>query len=59
MHTLAIEKEEALAIEVTDTWMTPIYQFLTEDELPVDDLAAKQVVRKSSRYALINGWLYK
>lgn len=50
-----IEIEEALPIDVVDTWMTLVYKFLTENELPTNELAAKQVIRKFSKYALING----
>nr|AAU89386.1 wound-induced protein kinase [Manihot esculenta] len=38
--------------------MTPVYKFLTRDDLPVDELSAKKVIRKPSKYALIDGWLY-
>lgn len=59
LHNLVSEEEESLPIEIANTWMTLIYKFLTEDEIPADSLAAKQVIRKFSRYALINGWLYR
>lgn len=39
--------------------MTLVYRFITEDELPTDELSAKQLIRRSSRYVLINGWLYR
>ncbi|GJU86593.1 reverse transcriptase domain-containing protein [Tanacetum coccineum] len=45
--------------EEGDTWMTPIFEYLTEETLPVDVKKAKAVRRKSQRFAVINGTLYK
>lgn len=59
LHTLATSKEETLPIEEVESWMTLVYKFLMEYEFSIDELMAKQVIRKSSRFALINGWLYK
>lgn len=39
--------------------MMSLYKFLMEDELPTDELLAKQVIRRLSKYALIYCWLYK
>lgn len=39
--------------------MTPMYRFLMEDELSIYELSAKQVMRRSSKYAIIYGWLYR
>lgn len=58
LHTPTTNVVEVLSIKVANMWMTLVYKFLTEDELPIEDLATKQIIRKSSRYALINGWLY-
>ncbi|GJS83087.1 reverse transcriptase domain-containing protein [Tanacetum coccineum] len=42
-----------------DTWMTPIYKYLTEETLPAEVSKARAVRRKSQRFAVINGVLYK
>lgn len=39
--------------------MTLVYRFLMEDELPTNELMAKQIIRKSCRYAPINDSLYR
>ncbi|GKA99411.1 reverse transcriptase domain-containing protein [Tanacetum coccineum] len=45
--------------EEGDTWMTPIFEYLTEETLPADVKRARAVRRKSQRFAIINGTLYK
>ncbi|GJW07838.1 reverse transcriptase domain-containing protein [Tanacetum coccineum] len=57
----SINEEELLAVveEEGDTWMTPIYNYLTQETLPVEKEKARGVRRKSRRYAVINGVLYK
>ncbi|GJW90393.1 reverse transcriptase domain-containing protein [Tanacetum coccineum] len=41
-----------------DTWMTLIYEYLTEETLPADVNKARAVRRKSQRFAVINGVIY-
>ncbi|GKF34166.1 hypothetical protein Tco_0107366 [Tanacetum coccineum] len=53
MEILAVVEEEG------DTWMTPILEYLMEETLPVDVKKARAVRRKSRRFAVINGILYK
>ncbi|GJW08421.1 reverse transcriptase domain-containing protein [Tanacetum coccineum] len=48
-----LEKEEG------DTWMTPIYKYLTEETLPAEVNKARAVRQKSQRFAVVNGVLYK
>ncbi|GKA81878.1 reverse transcriptase domain-containing protein [Tanacetum coccineum] len=57
----SIREVEILAVveEEEDTWMTPIFEFLTEETLPADVKQARAVRRKSQRFAVINGILYK
>ncbi|GJX44166.1 reverse transcriptase domain-containing protein [Tanacetum coccineum] len=57
----SINEAELLAIveEEGDTWMTPIYEYLTEETLPTEKEKARVVRRKLRRYAVINGVLYK
>ncbi|GKA96209.1 reverse transcriptase domain-containing protein [Tanacetum coccineum] len=42
-----------------NTWMTPIYEYLTKETLPAEVNKARAVQRKSQRFAVINGVLYK
>ncbi|GJS93903.1 reverse transcriptase domain-containing protein [Tanacetum coccineum] len=53
VEILAVVEEEG------DTWMTPVLEYLTEETLPADEKEAKAVRRKSQRFAIINGILYK
>ncbi|GKG48105.1 hypothetical protein Tco_0509990, partial [Tanacetum coccineum] len=39
--------------------MTPIYKYLAEETLPADMKKARETRRKSWRFAVINGILYK
>ncbi|GJR73866.1 reverse transcriptase domain-containing protein [Tanacetum coccineum] len=57
----SIHEKEVLAIveEEEQTWMTPIYEYLTKEILPEDKKKARVVRRKASRYTIINGTLYK
>nr|GEW66971.1 reverse transcriptase domain-containing protein [Tanacetum cinerariifolium]GEW78440.1 reverse transcriptase domain-containing protein [Tanacetum cinerariifolium] len=57
----SIEEREVLAIvqEEGYTWMTPIYEYLTKETLPADTKAARAVRRKSQRYVVTNGILYR
>ncbi|GJY05254.1 reverse transcriptase domain-containing protein [Tanacetum coccineum] len=61
LNEKSINEAEVLAVmeEEGDTWMTLIYECLTEETLPVKKEKAKAVRRKSRRYAVINGVLYK
>ncbi|GJZ57810.1 reverse transcriptase domain-containing protein [Tanacetum coccineum] len=51
-EVLAVVEEEG------DTWMTPIYEYLTEETLPAEKEKARAVRRKLRRYAVINRILY-
>ncbi|GKA44973.1 reverse transcriptase domain-containing protein [Tanacetum coccineum] len=57
----SINEKEVLAIveEEGHTWMTPICEYLIKEVLPKDKKKARAVRRKASRYAVINGTLYK
>nr|GEV24629.1 reverse transcriptase domain-containing protein [Tanacetum cinerariifolium] len=54
-------KAEVLAVveEEEDTWMTPIYTYLMEGTLSAEIEKARVVRRKSGRYVVINGVLYR
>nr|GEW08257.1 hypothetical protein [Tanacetum cinerariifolium]GEW09776.1 hypothetical protein [Tanacetum cinerariifolium] len=56
----SISKVEILAVvEEGDTWMTSIFKYLEEGTLPADVKKARAVRRKSWRFAVVNGTLYK
>ncbi|GJW15048.1 reverse transcriptase domain-containing protein [Tanacetum coccineum] len=57
----SINELEVLAVveEDGDTWITPIYEYLTERTLPAEVNKARAVRRKSQRFAVINRVLYK
>ncbi|GJS76425.1 reverse transcriptase domain-containing protein [Tanacetum coccineum] len=61
LNEKSINEKEVLAIveEEGHTWMTPICEYLTKEILPKDKKKARAVRRKASRYAVINGTLYK
>ncbi|GKB55248.1 reverse transcriptase domain-containing protein [Tanacetum coccineum] len=57
----SISEVEILAVveEEGDTWMTPIFKYLEKGTLPTGVKKARAVRRKSWRFAVINGTLYK
>ncbi|GJX93754.1 reverse transcriptase domain-containing protein [Tanacetum coccineum] len=57
----SISAAEVLAVveEEGDTWMTPIFKYLTDRTLPAEGEKARAVKRKSWRFSIINGILYK
>ncbi|GJU74210.1 reverse transcriptase domain-containing protein [Tanacetum coccineum] len=57
----SISEVEVLTVveEEGDTWMTPIYKYLAEETLPADMKKARAIKRKSWRFTIINGILYK
>nr|GFB35691.1 reverse transcriptase domain-containing protein [Tanacetum cinerariifolium] len=57
----SINKAKVLVIveEKGDTWMTPIYEYLTKETLPMEKEKVRFIRRKSRRYAVINRILYK
>ncbi|GKA42281.1 reverse transcriptase domain-containing protein [Tanacetum coccineum] len=57
----SINATEVLAVveEEGDTWMTPIFKYLTDGTLPAEAKKARAVRRKSWRFSIINGTLYK
>ncbi|GKC99761.1 reverse transcriptase domain-containing protein [Tanacetum coccineum] len=52
-EVLTVVEEEA------NTWMTPIYEYITEETLHAERKKARAVRLKSRRYTVINGVLYK
>ncbi|XP_034199030.1 uncharacterized protein LOC117614353 [Prunus dulcis] len=50
---------EACAVRYEDTWMSPIYLYLTNGTLPEDKAQARKLRYRSARYTVINDVLYK
>ncbi|GJS78492.1 reverse transcriptase domain-containing protein [Tanacetum coccineum] len=61
LNEKSINKAEVLAVveEEGDIWMTPIYNYLTEETLPTEKEKERAIRRKSGRYAIISEVLYK
>ncbi|GKB79779.1 reverse transcriptase domain-containing protein [Tanacetum coccineum] len=57
----SINETEVLTVveEEGNTWMTPIYEYLTEETPPAETKKARAVRLKLRRYAMIDGVLYK
>ncbi|GKC98482.1 reverse transcriptase domain-containing protein, partial [Tanacetum coccineum] len=60
----SINELEVLAVveEEVNTWMTPIYEYLTEETLPAEVNKARAVRRKSQRFLVVtsgNFWNFK
>nr|GEW12337.1 reverse transcriptase domain-containing protein [Tanacetum cinerariifolium] len=57
----SIREVEVLMVieEEGDTWMTPIFKYLTEEPLPADVKEARAVRHKLQRYIVLNGTLFK
>ncbi|GKD95322.1 reverse transcriptase domain-containing protein [Tanacetum coccineum] len=61
LNEKSINEAKVLAVvdEEGDTWMTPIYNYLMKETLLAKKEKARAIRRKSRRYAVINGVLYK
>ncbi|GJS10547.1 reverse transcriptase domain-containing protein [Tanacetum coccineum] len=57
----SISEVEILAVveEEGDTWMTSLFKYLTEGTLPAEVKKAREIRRKSWRFVVINGTLFK
>ncbi|GJV84457.1 reverse transcriptase domain-containing protein [Tanacetum coccineum] len=57
----SISAVEVLAVveEEWDTWMTPIFKYLMDVTLPIEEKKARAVKRKSWRFSIINRTFYK
>ncbi|GJS69359.1 reverse transcriptase domain-containing protein [Tanacetum coccineum] len=56
----SVNEVEVLAVvEEGDSWMTPIQEYLNNETLPAEREKARSIKRKSQRFAIINGTLYK
>ena len=55
----SIEEVPTLAIQSTNSWMTPIISFLQEGHLPQDADEAKKIKKRAARFTVLNDTLYK
>ena len=54
-----IEEVPTLAIQSTNSWMTPIVSFLQDGHLPQDTDEAKKIKKRAARFTILNDTLYK
>ncbi|XP_058070913.1 uncharacterized protein LOC131219947 [Magnolia sinica] len=54
-----IEKKITNPVEVTPSWMNPIYNYLTSGEVPSNRLEARRLRVRVARYIVLDGILYK
>ncbi|GKD25788.1 reverse transcriptase domain-containing protein [Tanacetum coccineum] len=57
--SISATKVLAVVEEEGDTWMTHIFKYLLDGTLPAEGKKARAVKRKSWRFSIINGILYK
>ncbi|VVA38912.1 PREDICTED: rve domain-containing, partial [Prunus dulcis] len=50
---------EVCVVRYENTWMSPIYAFLTNGTLPTDKFQTRKLRYRSARYTVINDVLYK
>ena len=55
----SIDETEAMSIDIADTWMTSIIAYLEHRVLPSDRNEVKKLIRKASRYLVMEGILYR
>ena len=55
----SIEEVPTLAIQSTNSWMTPIISFLQEGHLPQDANEAKKIKKMAAKFTVLNDILYK
>ena len=53
-----IEEVPTLAIQSTNSWMTPIVSFLQDGHLPQDTDEAKKIKKRAARFTILNDTLY-
>uniref|UniRef100_A0A2N9II83 Uncharacterized protein n=1 Tax=Fagus sylvatica TaxID=28930 RepID=A0A2N9II83_FAGSY len=58
-HSPSHLEEELSPINVSNSWMTPIINYLEDETLPADPVEARKLKVRCTRFALIQGILYK
>ncbi|XP_061347978.1 uncharacterized protein LOC133293426 [Gastrolobium bilobum] len=57
--TQSMVEDDTMPLDDKETWMTPIWNYLSKGEAPQETRAAKKLARKASFYTIINKQLYK
>jgi hypothetical protein len=52
-------EEEVSPIDISNSWMAPITDYLEEGTLPTDPVEARKLKVRSARFTLVQGILYK
>uniref|UniRef100_A0A2N9GTA9 Reverse transcriptase domain-containing protein n=1 Tax=Fagus sylvatica TaxID=28930 RepID=A0A2N9GTA9_FAGSY len=52
-------EEEVSPVDISNSWMTPIINYLEDETLPSDPAEARKLKVRSTRFTLIQGVLYK
>uniref|UniRef100_A0A2N9FCJ8 Uncharacterized protein n=1 Tax=Fagus sylvatica TaxID=28930 RepID=A0A2N9FCJ8_FAGSY len=58
-HSPSHLEEEISPINVSNSWMTPIVNYLEDETLPSDPVEARKLKARSTRFTVIQGVLYK
>uniref|UniRef100_A0A2N9IQC0 Uncharacterized protein n=1 Tax=Fagus sylvatica TaxID=28930 RepID=A0A2N9IQC0_FAGSY len=58
-HSPSHLEEELSPINISNSWMTPIINYLEDETLPTDPVEARKLKVRCTRFALIQGILYK
>jgi ribonuclease HI len=58
-HSPSRLEEEISPINVSNSWMTPIVNYLEDETLPSDPVEARKLKARSTRFTVIQGVLYK
>ncbi|KAK0585667.1 hypothetical protein LWI29_032085 [Acer saccharum] len=58
-QSIVKQMEVGAIFDETDSWITPIQEYLVNDVLPSDPLEAKRLKYRATKYSVLNGELYK
>lgn len=57
--TPSIDQVDIFASQIgSDSWMSPIWNYVENDQLPEDEIKAKNVKVKSAHYIVIDGEIF-
>lgn len=59
LETPIIEVEEVMTLNNARGWMVPIIQYLTQNELPEEEVEVRHIKRIFARYLIVADQLYK
>ena len=58
-YSLSHLEEEVSSVDINNSWMTPIINYLEDETLPSDPVEVRKLKVRSTRFILIQGVLYK